>query len=114
MCKKDDLSGCLYFLLFLLGGLWLGALVVGLIWGIENRKEPSVEEYWNGMDTVYIDNNRFCHFEKEIEGNFTTRNNSPSKNDTCILCGNKWSKHTQTQYTQQEIEDAFTEPPLPY
>lgn len=114
MCKKDDFIGCLSGLLIMLGSMALLSLVFALICGIENRKEPCVEEYWNGVDTVYVDYKRFCHFEKELEGNFTTRSNSPSKNDTCILCGKKWSEHTQTQHTQQEIEDAFTEPPLPY
>lgn len=114
MCKKDGFVKCLYSLLFLLGGLLFVTWVCALIWGIESIKGPCVSEYWNGKDVVYVDSNRFCCLEKETEGYYTTVNCRPTINDTCVLCGKKWSKHKQTQHTRQEIEDAFTEPLLPY
>lgn len=116
MLDKDDFVFGLYFLLILLAALLLYAWVLGLIFGVtENSKEPCVEEYFNGVDTVYVDHNRFCHFEKEKgKGNYTCRNPYPTKQDRCILCGKAWYEHKKTQHTQQEIYDAFHELPLPY
>lgn len=115
MLNKDDYVFGLHFLLILLAALLLNALVVGLVWVIENGKEPSVEVCFNGIDTVYVDKNRFCNFVKEDgEGNFTCYNPCPTKHDRCILCRKTWSEHTQTQHTQQEIYDAYHELPPPY
>lgn len=100
-------KGTLYFSLFLLGGLLFTAMVFALIWGFESRKAPCVEEYWNGENTVYVDHTRFCHFEKEKEGNFTTSNNNPTREDTCIKCRKVWKSHYQNQYSQQEINEAI-------
>ena len=109
MCNKDDFVGCLHFLLILLGWFIFVIWIFALIEGIETRNGPCVSEYWNGEDTLYVDSNRFCHFEKEMEGYFTTRNPNPTRKDTCIICLKTWSKHPQIQRTQEEIKEAFTE-----
>lgn len=104
--NHHEKKGILYFTLFLLGGLLFTAMIFVLIWGFENRKGPCVKEYWDGEDMVYVDHKRFCYFEKENEGNFTTRNNNPTMEDTCIICRKIWKSHYQNQYSQQEIREA--------
>lgn len=104
--KKDTAAGVVGFIFLLIPTAWASSILIYAFLILPNEK-PIVEKQWNGTKYIYVDSKRFCHFEKERTGSFTTTDSNPTRESRCINCWKHWSKHYQTQHTKEEIADAY-------